>query len=281
MQELSGKVAVVTGAGSGIGRAMALAFAAEGMSVALADIDGGAAEETAALVAAAAPGVTTLPRAVDVSDGPAVEGFADEVFDTLGQADVLCLNAGVFVGGVIWEVPAVEIDHILGVNLHGILNGARSFLPRMIAQDTEGHVVTTASVAGLFGSPFSGPYGISKFAAFAAGETIAHDLAATGSKLRASVLCPGIIKTDIANKAARRDASPGATPSDAQQFVNGVLVDVVNEHGIDPSLVAERVVDAIFDEQFLILTHDHHADAICDRAETLANLELPPIVDYT
>lgn len=280
MEELSGKVAVVTGGGSGIGRAMALAFAAEGMAVAIADIDGAAAEETATLVWQANPAAGTLARAVDVSDAAAVDAFADDVFATFGQADVLCLNAGVFVGGVIWEVPAVEIDYILGPNLHGILNGARSFLPRMIAQDTEGHVVTTASVAGLFGSPFSGPYGISKFAAFAAGETIAHDLVATGSKLRASVLCPGMVKTDIARKAVEREPFEGTERTGSQSFVNEVLVDVV-EQGIDPSLVAERVVAAILEEQFLILTHDHHADAICDRADTLANLELPPIVDYT
>ena len=215
-----------------------------------------------------------------MSDGAAVDAFADEAFAELGSVDVLCLNAGVFVGGLIWEVPAVEIDHILGVNLHGILNGARSFLPRMIAQDTEGHVVTTASVAGLFGSPFSGPYGVSKFAAFAAGETIAHDLQATGSKLRASVLCPGIVRTDIARKAAERAPFPGTVRTEAQAFVNEVLVDTV-QRGINPADVANRVVDAIRDEQFLILTHDQHADAICDRADTLANFELPPIVDYT
>ena len=280
MQELSGKVAVVTGAGSGIGRALALRFAAEGMSVAIADIDSAAADETATLIADRHPGCATLARAVDVSDGAAMDAFADDVFATFGTVDVLCNNAGVFVGGLIWEVPAVEIDYILGVNLHGILNGARSFLPRMIAQDTEGHVITTASVAGLFGSPFSGPYGISKFAAFAAGETIAHDLIASGSKLRASVLCPGIVRTDIANKAAAREPFPGTVRSEAQAFVNEVLVDTVR-HGIDPDDVARRVIDAIRDEQFLILTHDGHSDAITDRAETLANLELPPIVDYT
>lgn len=280
MQELSGKVAVVTGAGSGIGRALALRFAEEGMSVALADLDGAAAEETATMVWSANPAAGTLARVVDVADGAAMDAFADEVFDSFGQVDVLCNNAGVFVGGLIWEVPAVEIDFILGVNLHGILNGARSFLPRMIAQDTEGHVVTTASVAGIFGSPFSGPYGVSKFAAFAAGETIAHDLITTGSKLRASVLCPGIVKTDIARKAADRPAFAGTERSEAQEFVNGILVDTVQQ-GIDPAEVAERVVAAILDETFLILTHDHHADSITDRAEALANLELPQIVDYT
>jgi NAD(P)-dependent dehydrogenase (short-subunit alcohol dehydrogenase family) len=94
------------------------------------------------------------------------------------------------------------------------------------------------------------------------------------------VLCPGIIKTDIARKAAEREPFEGTQRSEAQTFVNGILVDTV-QRGIDPSEVAERVLDAIRDEQFLILTHDHHADAITDRAESLANLELPPIVDYT
>ena len=281
MQELTGRVAVVTGAGSGIGRAMALRFAAEGMTVAIADIDGAAAEATASLIAEQHPGATTLTRAVDVGDAVAVDAFADDAFAALGHVDVLCNNAGVFVGGLLWERPAADIDFIFDVNVHGVLNNIRSFVPRMIDQDTDGHIVTTASVAGLFGSPFSGPYGVSKFAAFAVGETLAHDLLATGSKLRASVLCPGIVKTDIARKAAAREPLQGTTTSEAQRFVNGVLLDIVDEHGIDPNLVADRVVDAIRDETFLILTHDHHAAHITDRAETLANHELPPIVDYT
>jgi len=276
MQELSGKVAVVTGGGSGIGRALAERFAAEGMSVAIADIDGDSADATAAGIGGEAE---TLAAAVDVGDPAQVDAFADAVFERFGHADVLCLNAGIFLGGYLWEVPAAEMDVILRVNLHGILNGARSFLPRMIAQDTEGHVVTTASVAGIFGSPFSGPYGVSKFAAFAAGETIAHDLVTSGSKLRGSVLCPGIVKTDIARRAAERAPAVGAT-SEAQTFVNGILLDTVRQ-GIDPAEVAGRVVDAILEERFLILTHDHHADSITGRAEELANLELPTIVDYT
>lgn len=281
MQEFSGRTAVVTGAGSGIGRALARRFAHEGMNVAVLDIDGVAADDTATLIAADTHEVRTLPLAVDVSSDDAVAAAADRVFGEFGHVDVLCLNAGVFVGGYLWERPKADLDFILGVNLDGVLNGARHFIPRMIAQDTEGHIVTTASVAGLFGSPYSGPYGISKFAAFAAGETLAQDLIASGSKLRASVLCPGVVKTGIADRARDRAPLAGTTTSDEQRFVNDVLVDIVDTAGIDPAAVAERVLQAIRDEQFLILTHDHHTDAITARAEELANFELPTMVDFT
>lgn len=266
---------MVTGGGSGIGRALVERFAAEGMTVAIGDLDGASAEAVAASIDA-----PTMPLAVDVSDGDQVQAFADRIFDELGQVDVLCNNAGVFIGGFLWERPAVDLEFVLGVNLWGILHGIRAFVPRMIAQDTEGHIVNTASVAGLFGSPYSGPYGVSKFAAFAAAETLAHDLAVTGSKLTASVLCPGMIRTPIAEAVLNREPLPGTTLTDDQAFVNQILADVVAT-GIDPSHVADCVLNGIRDETFLILSHPHHAGEITKRAQHLAALELPPIVDYT
>lgn len=281
MKELAGRTAVVTGAGSGIGRALACRFATEGMQVGLLDIDGDAARATAELIADVAPATRTFTVAVDVSDDDAVARAADAVFAEFGAVHVLCLNAGVFLGGLLWERPKVDLDFAFGVNIDGVINGIRRFVPRMIAQDTEGHVVTTASVAGLFGTPFAGPYSVSKFAAFAVGETLAHDLIATGTKLRASVLCPGIIKTPIAHTARDRGPQPGTDTSDEQRFINDVLVDIVDEGGLDPSVVGDRVVSAIRDERFLTLTHDHHAESIAARAHELAELQLPTIVDYS
>lgn len=280
MEQFDGKVAVVTGAGSGIGRALAQRFAAEGMRVALGDVDEAGTAETAELIAAASPGAAATAVHVDVRHAAEVQAFADQVFAEWGQVDVLCNNAGVFAGGYLWDRPIAELELVLGVNLWGILHGIQAFVPRMIAQDTEGHVVNTASVAGLFGSPFAGPYNISKFAAFAATESLAGDLVASGSKLRASVLCPGIINTHIAQDAHDRPAREGSESSAEQQFVTDLLVDLVKS-GKDPAHAADCVIDAIRAERFLILTHDHHAEFLRRRGEELAERMLPTVADYT
>ena len=233
MQEFRGKTAVVTGAGSGIGRALALGFAAEGMRVAMADIDADDVEASAALVRGGVPTSEVAAEVCDVSDAEPVERLADSVFDRWGQVDVVCNNAGVFVGGLIWDRPAADFEFVLGANLWGILNGIRAFVPRMIAQGTEGHVVNTASVAGLFGAPFEAPYAISKFAAFAATESLAHDLQAVGSSIKASVLCPGMITTNIVDSDRHRPGRLATEVTEDQKFVTDYLAQAVAD-GMDP-----------------------------------------------
>jgi NAD(P)-dependent dehydrogenase (short-subunit alcohol dehydrogenase family) len=280
MDEFEGKVAVVTGGGSGIGRALAVRFASLGMRVVLGDVDAAGMAATAAEIAAVIPTADPRSVTVDVRDAAQVDAFADAGFEAFGQVDVLCNNAGVFVGGYLWDRPTDELELSLGVNLWGILHGIRAFVPRMIAQDTEGHVVNTASIAGLFGSPFSGPYNVAKFAAFAASEALANDLIASGSKLRASVLCPGIITTNIARDAQQRPGRDGVDSPDDQRFVTDLLADMVDK-GKDPSVVADRVVDSILAQDFLILTHDHHADFLRERGTELAEHQLPHVADYS
>ncbi len=282
MKDLVGRVAVVTGAGSGIGRALAQRFAAEGMRVALADVDTGALGDTGRLLIEAGidPG-DVLAQPTDVRLEAEVDALADRVFREWGRVDVLCNNAGVFVGGFLWERPAADLEFVLGVNLWGILHGIRAFLPRMIAAGGDGHVVNTCSIAGLLGTPYAGPYGISKFAALAATETLAADLEAVGSPIRVTALCPGMVRTSIATDVdAHRPADLRTEPTDDQAFVNEVLVDVTAQ-GIEPAEVARMVVDAIRDETFLLLTHPHHAQPLRERAEELAAGRLPPRGDFT
>jgi len=279
MQEFRGKVAVVTGAGSGIGRALALAFAAESMHVGLADLDHGALTSTAELIAERSPTVESMTQVCDVSQADQVEALADAVFGRWGQVDVVCNNAGVFVGGVIWERPAADFEFVLGANLWGILHGIRAFVPRMVAQDTEGHIVNTASVAGLFGAPFEAPYAVSKFAAFAATECLANDLVATGSKLRASALCPGMIRTNILDSERHRPDRLVTEVTEDQKFVSEFLTDAVNG-GMDPDEVAQKVVAGIRAEQFLILTHGTYPQKLLNRAEALVARRLPDLPDF-
>jgi NAD(P)-dependent dehydrogenase (short-subunit alcohol dehydrogenase family) len=279
MQEFRGKTAVVTGAGSGIGRALALAFADQGMKVALADLDQEALEGTAALIASQALGAETLARTCDVSQGDEVTGLADAVFDQWGQVDVLCNNAGVFVGGLIWDRPVEDFEFVLGANLWGILHGIRAFVPRMIAQGTEGHVVNTSSVAGLFGAPFEAPYSVSKFAAFAATESLASDLQAVGSKIKASALCPGMIKTNIVDSDRHRPSHLATAFTDDQKFVSDYLAQVVAD-GMDPGQVADQVVAAIRAEEFLILTHEAYPGQLVTRTEALVARRLPDLPEF-
>jgi len=279
MDEFSDKVAVVTGAGSGIGRGMALRFAREGMRVAVADIEQAALTETVAAVTAAVPDAQLLAQVVDVTSAMQVGALADSVFHEWGSVDLLCNNAGVFVGGFLWERSIEDFEFVLGVNLYGILHGIRAFVPRMIAQGTEAHVVNTSSVAGLLGSPYAGPYGISKFASFAATESLAGDLIATGSQVRAHVLCPGSIRTRIAESERNRPPELSSARTEDQDFVEGFLADTV-AGGMEPEEVAGIVLDALgFDDRFLILTHPEFSQQILARGTSLAELHLPAIPD--
>jgi NAD(P)-dependent dehydrogenase (short-subunit alcohol dehydrogenase family) len=279
MQEFRGKTAVVTGAGSGIGRALAEAFAGEGMHLALADLDEQALSGTVARIGDRAPSVEAVPHVCDVSRAGDVDALADAVFARWGRVDVLCNNAGVFVGGLIWDRPVEDFEFVLGANLWGILHGIRAFVPRMLAQDTEGHIVNTSSVAGLLGAPFEAPYAISKFAAFAATESLAHDLAAVGSKLRASVLCPGMITTNIVDSDRHRPERLATEFTEDQKFVSDFLAQAVAS-GMDPAEVARMVVEAVRAEQFLILTHDAYPQKLLDRADALAARRLPDLPDF-
>jgi NAD(P)-dependent dehydrogenase (short-subunit alcohol dehydrogenase family) len=279
MQDLAGKTAVVTGAGSGIGRGLACAFAREGMRVAVADLDGTGLAETVGIVRSEHPSTETMAEVCDVSRVDEVTAFADAVFDRFGQVHVLCNNAGVFVGGFIWDRPPADFEFVLGANLWGILHGIRAFVPRMLAQGTEGHIVNTSSVAGLMGAPFEAPYAVSKFAAFAATESLAHDLQAVGSDIRASVLCPGIVATNIVDSDRHRPEHLRTEFTEDQKFVSDYLGQAVAK-GLAPADVADIVLAAIRAEEFLILTHASYREELLARAEALAAGRLPEIAQF-
>ncbi len=279
MRELSGKVAVVTGAGSGIGRALALGLAAEGMSLMLADVDPGDLAETASLVEGSAAGGSAaegrilggkvLTEITDVSDPVAVDHLADRTFGELGAVHVLCNNAGVFQGGRMWTREPEDFAWMLGVNLWGVLHGVRAFVPRMIDQDTEGHIVNTVSAAGLFATPCFGPYSVSKYAAFAASQSLAQDLATAGSKLRVTALCPGGVRTGLNRSSRHRPENLVAAERTEDEAASSAIIDGLVEGGIDPAEVALAAVAAIREERFLVLTHPGHADALREQTEAL------------
>jgi NAD(P)-dependent dehydrogenase (short-subunit alcohol dehydrogenase family) len=280
VEQLKDRVAVVTGAGSGIGRALARRFAAEGMRVALADVEDAAMAATRDLIIeAGTPKDAVTTRVTDVGDEEAVGALADHVYETFGAAHVLCNNAGVFTGGQMWSRPAKDFEWVLRVNLWGILHGVRAFVPRMIEQDAEGHVVNTCSAAGLFAAPFSGPYTVAKFAAYAATETLAHEFVINGLKLRASALCPGGVTTRIHESGRNRPQALETEGTEDQEFIDQVIADTVT-HGIPPEKVAEAVVDAVLTERFLILTHDSYAPGLRERADALIAGRLPELPDF-
>jgi NAD(P)-dependent dehydrogenase (short-subunit alcohol dehydrogenase family) len=263
MKTLKGKVAVVTGAASGIGRAMAERFAREGMKVVLADVEDkplGEAREAITRMGADAIAVRT-----DVSKLDQVEELARRTIDAFGAAHVVCNNAGVGTGGRMWEVPHADWEWILGVNLMGVVHGVRAFVPRMIAQG-EGHVVNTASIAGLTSAPGMAPYCATKHAVVAMSECLHHDVTlATGGKVKVSVLCPFWVKTRISDSSRNRPPSAPKMPDAARtadhQMVENMMRAAV-EAGMLPEVVAEKVVDAIVREKFWILTHEHTKSAV-------------------
>jgi NAD(P)-dependent dehydrogenase (short-subunit alcohol dehydrogenase family) len=267
LQSLTGKVAVVTGAGSGIGAAMCRRFSAECMTIIAGDIDLDAARTTALPLSAHA-------IQVDVSDPASVTAFADASFDIGGQVDLLCNNAGVFQSGRTWEPSLVDWNWALGVNLMGIVHGIASFVPRMMAQETDGHVVNTASVAAIVSGPLSAPYVVSKAAAFSLTECLAHDLADVGSRIGASVLMPSAIDTGISRTARVRPERFGLDETPSRSMVTDFLADMTAS-GLHPDEVLEPVLDAVRTGTFLIPTKPSYVDQLRNRFEGLSARRLP------
>jgi NAD(P)-dependent dehydrogenase (short-subunit alcohol dehydrogenase family) len=273
LTDFEGKVAVVTGAASGIGAALAEGFAAKGMRVVAADIDVVGAKATAEKIGEAAHAIH-----VDVADPDSVASLADESFERFGQVDVLFNNAGVFQGGLAWERSLEDWHWTFGVNVFGIIHAIKHFVPRMIAQGTDGHIVNTASVAAFVAGPTSGPYVVSKCAAFSLSESLALDLGAVGSKIGASVLTPSTIDTGIAQTARVRQDQFGVDDTPDGKIVVEHLQKQLNT-GIPPSDVIDPVLNGIRTGEFLIPTKPSYAAQIRNRYEALLERRVPGMTE--
>ena len=276
MDVLDGKVAVVTGAASGIGRGLAQRFAAEGMRLALADVEADPLEEVAEELRAG--GVEVWTSIVDVSDGDQVDAFGDGVVDTFGAVHLVCNNAGVGGGGLTQDLTTADWQWVLGVNLWGVIHGMRVFLPKLLAQG-EGHIVNTASLAGLVPAPFMGPYNASKFAVVAISETAFQELRMFGSDVGVSVLCPAWVRTRIAESARNRPAELTNPPGPGDGEAAGAMASVVEglvAGGLPPEEVADQVVDAIRTRRLWILTHPESIAAVKARVDAIVSGGVPP-----
>lgn len=261
MEQLEGKVAVVTGA-SGIGRALADRFAAEGMKLVLADVDEAALDAAAKELADA--GTATLGVVTDVADAASVDALATKTLAEFGAAHVVCNNAGVGGHGYAsWEGPLSDWEWVLGVNLWGVIHGTRAFLPALLEQD-EGHVVNTASAAGLGSIPFMGPYSATKHAVVGLSEALFHELALRGSNVKVTVLCPAFLNTRIAEFGRNWPDHLGTKPSlpddPGAQFIQQFATAAV-EGAPPPVGLADSVVDAIRTGRFMVLTDTDLATA--------------------
>ncbi|HUD15644.1 MAG TPA: SDR family NAD(P)-dependent oxidoreductase, partial [Acidimicrobiales bacterium] len=244
--------AVITGGASGIGRAVAEAAVAAGMKVVLADIEETALKEADAALGAS--GAEILSVITDVSVGSSVDELRDKALTRFGAVHLVHNNAGVAVGGPIWTVSEADWTWVMGVNLWGVIHGIRAFVPVLLEQG-EGHVVNTASLAGLTSPGMLGPYNVTKHSVVTMSETLYRDLGAIGSRVGVSVLCPGFVHTRIAESDRNRpDWAPAASLPQGVEF-QGVVRNLV-AGGIEPTDVAEKVLYAVRHNRFYILTHD-------------------------
>lgn len=256
MQEFAGKTAVVTGAASGIGRALAQKSAVLGMHVVLADLDGDALRE--ATRAIEAEGVRAIGVMTDVSQPDALANLAEKALEAFGGVHLLCNNAGVFAsGGAIWETPLADYEWQLGVNTMGIVHGIRAFVPIMLDQGEEAHIVNTASMAAVTTCPMSSGYYASKHAALSLSETLFHELDTRPEPIGVSVLCPELVDTRIGESDRVRPAGV-KREDDGEEHPERALVEQALRQftatGAPPSLLADRVFDAIRENRFYILS---------------------------
>lgn len=279
MKEFKDKVAVVTGAASGIGRAIATHCMNEGMKVVLADIERDALSETEKAMKSV--GATVLAVPTDVSKTDDIEALVQKTFEVFESVHLLFNNAGVGVGGLIWENTIADWKWVLGINLWGVIHGIRIFVPRMIEQNTEGHIVNTASLAGLISAPFQGVYNISKQSVVALSESLYHDLALVKSKIKVSVLCPGFVKTRVMDCERNRPVELENNPAEVKTRSEFDFIVQNNRKaflgGVSPDHVANLVFNAIREEKFYIHTHPELKNLIQDRMEDILQERNPKV----
>lgn len=258
MENFSGARAVVTGGASGIGLGLAAALLEDGAAqVVLADIEAEALSRAVATLAAR--GFGDVERVLcDVTDPASVEALAVKAWSQLGGVEVVCLNAGVFAGGYSWETTLDDWDWVIGVNLRGMVNGVRSFLPRMIEAGVPSHVIGTASIAGIVASPASAVYCTSKFAAVGLMESLQHDLALAGAlHVATSVICPGMVKTNIDRGDRNRPTNlTDATKTDASHLAQQGIEDAFKGSSLDPFVGARHALGQAKTGRFYVTTHE-------------------------
>jgi NAD(P)-dependent dehydrogenase (short-subunit alcohol dehydrogenase family) len=266
LENLRGRVAVVTGAANGIGRAIAQRLANQGAHLVLADIDTQGMGEVADELRSAGAEVVTVET--DVTSFAQVQALADKTLDRFGAVNVLCNNAGILVYGSHTELNVDEWRRAMEVDFFSVVNGHTVFLPIMLAQDQPCHIVNTASIAGLMSTGLLGPYHAAKYAVVALSESLQIELAAReGCNVNVSVLCPEFVKTRIADtRRYRPTREPGPTEAAAEESVFAAAAG-----GIDPLVLGDRVVDAIRYGEFWVLTHPSSRATLEERFEGILN----------
>ena len=269
MKDFQGKVAVITGGASGLGRAMADRFAREGMRIVLADVEPNALAKTEAEMKAA--GAKVIGVRTDVSKAAEVEALAQKTLAAFGAVHLLANNAGVAEGGNVWDNTVADWEWVLGVNVWGVIHGVRVFTPIMLKQGGEGHIINTASVAGLLSPPGMGIYCVSKHAVVTLSECLHQDLALKTDKLKCSVLCPAYVPTGIADSGRNRPAALKETrqKSAADLALDASLKKAVQSGKLSAADVAQKVYEAVRDERFYILTHPKIKPSIQWRMEDI------------
>jgi NAD(P)-dependent dehydrogenase (short-subunit alcohol dehydrogenase family) len=277
MEDCRDRVAVVTGGASGIGRAMAERFAAEGMRLVLADLEEAALAATVADLDAA--GAAVVGVVADVSVAGDVAAVRDRALHEFGAVHVVCNNAGVSGGGILGS-PLELWRWVVSVNLWGVVHGVHTFLPLLLEQD-EGHIVNTASLAGLHGVPGLGIYCTTKAAVVGLSESLWHDLANLGSAVGVSVLCPGFVQTRIGESARNAPAAldhwKGSESAEATRQLANALADA----GIDPAVVAGEVFDAIRDRRFYVIPHERAAVGVTEARAAWMRGDAVPETDWS
>ncbi len=260
MKDFAGKTAVITGAASGFGREFALMGARLGMKLVLADVQPQGLQATADM--AGALGAEVRVQACDVRKGEQVAALAEAAMTAFGAIHLAFNNAGVGAGGLVWENSVADWEWVLGVNLWGVIHGVRSFTPLMLESARrdpgyQGHIVNTASMAGLLTPPAMGVYNVSKHAVVALTETLYHDLALVEAPIGASVLCPYFVPTGISQSDRVRpdDVQSASAPTRSQQLSQAVLEKAVASGKVSATEVAQRTFDAIRDDRFYIYSH--------------------------
>jgi NAD(P)-dependent dehydrogenase (short-subunit alcohol dehydrogenase family) len=275
MKEFRGKVAVITGAASGIGRGIAERCVKEGMKVVLSDISEANLLRAETELKALGGIVTSVQT--DVAKRSDVEALAQQTLDTFGAVHLLVNNAGVYAGMSPWESSWNDWEWVIGVNLWGVIHGVKVFTPLMLAQNTDCHIVNTASVAGLMAGHPSAPYSVTKHAVVALSENLHLTLQQRNALVKVSVLCPCIIATDIMscerNRPMELQNEPVEIPPEAQAAV--AFLNAAVEAGTSPVQCAAQVFEAIREERFYILTDPEWLTVVQSRVNNLLRLENP------